>query len=397
MKKFRIDKSAFFLIAIMLIVVVTSVVLIVSMRPDPIADALQNDPLLNILIVLEDEGRPLLTNVLIYYPPSRRAAIFDIPSETGLIISTLGRMDRIDALYTERDISAYLQEIEKLLGVAIPFYMVMDMDDFSALTDLLGGLKVFIPVPVDILTETERWLLPSGAVTLDGDKIRTYINYAQPEERDTSLSERRQNSMTAFLWALGENSRRMFSREFFPAVKRYIDSNLEDIDLNKLLSEIARADTERLSPQTVTGSVRLVDGQQLLFPYYDGQLIKDIVRQTTGTLASSGDITHERIYVIEILNGTTVQGLARNTSALYQSFGYDVMNVANADLNDYAETIIIDHIGDQATASNIGEIIRCTRFKSTEIKTDQPGNYETNSLVDFTIILGRDFDGRYVR
>ncbi len=370
---------------------------IFSMRPDPIADALQNDQLLKVLIVLEDEGRPLLTNVLIYYPPSRRAALFNIPSETGLIISSLGRMDRIDALYTEKDISPYLREVEKLLDISIPFYLIMNMDEFSALTDLLGGLKVFIPVPVDIQTETDRWLLPSGAVTLDGGKIHTYIDYFQPEEQDTSSLERRQNSMVAFLWAVGENASKLFAREFFPAVKKNMDSNLEDAHLRKLLSEIAMADTERLSPQTVTGSVRNVDGQQLLFPYYDGQLIKDIVRQATGILASSGDITHERIYVIEILNGTTIQGLARNTSALYQSFGYDVMNVANADSSDYDETIIIDHIGDQVTAKNIGDIIRCTRFKSTEIKADQPENYDAETLVDFTIILGRDFDGRYVR
>jgi anionic cell wall polymer biosynthesis LytR-Cps2A-Psr (LCP) family protein len=385
----------------MLILVVTSVVLVFAMRPDPIADALENDQLLKVLIVLEDEGRPLLTNVLVYYPPSRRAAVFNIPSETGLIISSLGRMDRIDALYTEKDISAYLGEIEKLLNISIPFYVSMDMTEFSALTDLLGGLKVFIPVPVDIQTETERWLLPSGAVSLDGDKIQTYINYVQPEEQDTSLSERRQNSLIAFLWAIGENSRKLFSREFFPAVRKNLHSNLEDIHLSKLLSEIAMADTERLSPQTVTGSVRRVDGQELLFPHYDGQLIKDIVRQTTGTLASSGDITHDRIYVIEILNGTTTQGLARNTSALYQSFGYDVMNVANADTNDYSETIIIDHIGDQVTAKNIGEIIHCSRFKTTEVRAaelaDEPANYAADSLVDFTIVLGRDFDGRYVR
>ncbi len=397
MRKFRIEKSAVFLIIILIILAVSSVMLMLAMRADPIAEAVETDQLFKVLIVLEENGKPLITNVLVYYPASRRGALFDIPGETGLIIKSLGRVDRIDALYTEKNVKAYKSEIENLTGISIPFELVMNMDQFSALTDLLGGLKVFIPSPVDVETEDgSRFLLPSGSVMLDGDKIRTYIKYILPEYPDADISERRQDAVVSFLWALGEKSGQIFEKEFFPAVAKNISSNLDTKSLAGLLSEIARVDSERLSPQRLTGSMRSVDGQMLLFPFDDGQLIKDIVKRTTGTLASSGEVTHERIYVIEILNGTTTQRLAQNTSNLYQSFGYDVLRVGNAERNDYAETIIVDHIGNQAAAKNLGEIIQCSRFKSTEVLPEDAG-YADESLVDFTIILGKDFNGRYVR
>ncbi len=219
MRKFRIEKSAVFLIIILIILAVSSVMLMLAMRADPIAEAVETDQLFKVLIVLEENGKPLITNVLVYYPASRRGALFDIPGETGLIIKSLGRVDRIDALYTEKNVKAYKSEIENLTGISIPFELVMNMDQFSALTDLLGGLKVFIPSPVDVETEDgSRFLLPSGSVMLDGDKIRTYIKYILPEYPDADISERRQDAVVSFLWALGETSGQIFEKEFFPAV-----------------------------------------------------------------------------------------------------------------------------------------------------------------------------------
>ena len=47
-------------------------------------------------------------------------------------------------------------------------------------------------------------------------------------------------------------------------------------------------------------------------------------------------------------------------------------------------------------AKNLGDFIRCTNIIDEEIKPESEGT-ESNSNVDFTIILGSDFDGRYVK
>ena len=148
-------------------------------------------------------------------------------------------------------------------------------------------------------------------------------------------------------------------------------------------------------PQTITGSSRNVDGKALLFPYYDGQLIKDVFKQTTTALVSASGTVSSRVYVLEIQNGTNVQGLARNTAALLQSAGYDVLSMINADANDYEKTIIIDHIGNTDEAKSLADFIRCKNIITDEIKENE--DLEADSLVDFTIVLGKDFDGRYVR
>lgn len=392
------SKGTIFLVLILVIIIAATIVLGLSLRTDPIAENLKNDQVIKMLFVFsDDEQKAMATDVFVYYPVSKKGALFDILGNTGAIYESLGRVDRIDAIYSEKGIDAYRSEIEKLTGMKIPFSVELSKTNFGKLTDLLGGLKVFVPSPIDAKgSDNEHWLLPSGAVTLDGDKIQTYMEYILEEESDEDRDERRQNVMVAFLSAIKDNRSTMFSKKNFPSYADKFKANMDSEGLYSLLEEISDVDSERLVPQTITGSKRIVDGKKLLFPYYDGQLIKDVVKQTINSLVSENDTMNSRVYVIDIQNGTNVQGLARNTSALLQSVGYDILSTSNAASNDIEHTVIINHIGNAEVARALGDFIHCTKIEEEEIKPEEAG-LETAADVDFTIILGKDFDGRYVR
>ena len=396
MRSMKIDRSVFFLFVILAVLIGAAVILVFAMRNNPVRDALSGDQLLKVLVVLEDEGVPLSTNLIAYYPGTKRAAMFDIPGETGLIIKSLGRVDRIDAVYVENGMNAYRQEIEKLTGIEIPFSISFNLDQFSRLTDLLSGLSVFIPTEIDLMDGDTRVLLPSGAVTLDGDKIRTYVTYLDELDQEGENAARKQRSILAFFRALNDNAEVVFSKDVFPVLYRNMETNLRQETLKQLLQDLYSIDAERLIPQRITGSLRDVDGKQLLFPFYDGQLLKDIIRQTLGGLASEDAAAQERIYAIEILNGTDKQGLAQRTSELYQSFGYDVIRVGNAETSDYTDTLVIDRIGNEHVAKIIAQIIQCEAIRSTLPEESSTDLYGTEAIVDYTIILGKDFNGRYV-
>lgn len=395
-KKNNIGNSALFLVLIFAVLAISAFILFFSLRTDPVEEVLKNDQLLKILFVLSDEDSVISTDVILYYPVTQRTAMFDIPGRTGAIYSSVGRVDRIDSVYLEKGIQSYKQEIEKLLDTTIPFTLEINLDQFSQLTDLLGGLRIFIPSPVDIKTEIDYFLLPSGSVTLDGDKIKTYIKYREEGETEFDIQERMQNTVLGFLNALHEKKDLVLGDRTFEYFTKLLKTDMDKDGLKSLLSEITNIDSERLSPQTITGSIRDVDGKQLLFPYYDGQLIKDACKQSMSALVASTNMVFDRTYVLEIQNGTTVQGLAKNTAALLQSIGYDVLTTTNADSNNYDKTIIIDHINNSQVASSLGEFIMCENIVVDEVQSEDAG-LDANLLVDFTIILGKDFDGRYVR
>ena len=180
MKKIRLrdeQKGAILLGIIVLIIVVVSVVMALSLKKDNVAEMLSDDQVVRVLNVLEDDdGSVIFTNVLIYYPVSGKAAAVNIPGNTAAIFQSLERVDRIDQVFKEKGYETYKSEIEKLLACKIPFYMSIKFSDFIKVSDILGGMRLFVPAPVDSVSENgERWLLPSGAVTLDGDKVSTYI------------------------------------------------------------------------------------------------------------------------------------------------------------------------------------------------------------------------------
>ena len=395
MKNKSLGKGIILLLLICVIVIVTSVIIVFSLQTDEVGDIIKNDQLIKILLVLHDGKDVVWTDVLIYYPVSRRGAVFDIPGNTGAIYKSLDRTDRIDAVYREKGITTYCQEIENLTGTTIPFIMEMTMEDFSYITDLLGGLRIFIPYPVDSVVDGVHYLLPSGAVVLDGDKICTYLEYRLPEDTSSTIQDRKQNSVIAFLSAINSNKSSLLTKNVFSLFASHIESNVDEKGLYSIFSEISTIDSDRIMPRTIQGNENEVQGEALLFPLYDARFIKDVFKQTTTALISASGIATSRVYFIEIQNGTTQNGLAKNTGILLQSAGYEVLSMINADSNEYEKTVIIDHIGNELEAQSLASFINCSNIITEEIKDDD--ELEADSLVDFTIILGKDFDGRYVR
>jgi hypothetical protein len=146
--------------------------------------------------------------------------------------------------------------------------------------------------------------------------------------------------------------------------------------------------------QRVLGNERQVETsigeQNILFPHFEGQLVRDSISQVLGSLgAPEAAYTAALSTRIEVLNGTEINGLAARTRDLYQNFGFEVLRIGNADRNDYDATVIIDRAGNPEIATRVGELIRAENVEEGSPLADNPE-------VDVTIILGSDFDGWYV-
>lgn len=391
------QKGVIFIALIILIGVAISIVFAFSLKTNTVEDALKEKGIMRTLIVVEDKDSSMLfSSVLIYNPTSQKAALVNLPGYTGAIYQSLGRVDKLEKVYSDAGITAFRNETEKLLGMTIPYYAILTLDSFIKISDYLGGMRVFISEPVDCVSEeNERWLLPSGAINLDGDKITTYLHYRLEDETEADVQERYQNAMAAFITGLHDKKFIIFNKENRKRYLDFIQTNLNEDEEITLFEAIADVDAESIIKQTITGSLRRVDGQQLLMPDNNGEFIKEAVKTTTNLLASTDGTLTSRVYVLEIQNGTTTQGLARNTAILFQNASYDVLSPVNAPRNDYEETVIIDHLGNMDVAKIVGDFIHCTNIREATPEEEA----ESSSLdagVDFTIILGRDFDGRYV-
>jgi anionic cell wall polymer biosynthesis LytR-Cps2A-Psr (LCP) family protein len=389
MRKIPFDKSSLFLLVIAATLVSVAIFLYFSLRSDAVDLVVKSDRILNLAFIVEREGKPISAQLFLFYPSNGRGALLDVPGETGLIIKSLNRVDRIDTLYDKRRPKAYIDEVSRLLAAPIPYWIILDERGLSDLADLVEGIEIFVPQPID-LPGPPRALLPSGALLLDGDKAAQYAYYKDPEESDADSAGRRQKLFQSLVRRIGEKASWLGLPAVFPAFARSLNTNLSGDSLRRLLPELVKLDSDRLVLQKVAGTYRSVDGKRLLFPHYDGELVRDIVKQTLNALSNSGSSAPaDKIFTIEILNGTSTNGLAKKAAEIFQSFGYDVVSVGNADKADYAATLVLDHFSNAEASRNIAEVIRCERV---DAQATAPGAQE---VADFTIVLGKDFNGRY--
>jgi anionic cell wall polymer biosynthesis LytR-Cps2A-Psr (LCP) family protein len=401
LRKTKADASGFLIIIILLLLAGGAAAAVYTLRSDPVEEALSLDRVINVLFVFEKDKKPLGSYVLMYYPSSKRAAVFDIPGDLGLIIKRINRVDRIDSIYNSQRISGFEDEIESLLGIEIGFSLLMNFENTGKIIDLLEGVELFIPAHVRIQDGDRLVLLPSGLSRMDGEKASLYLSYENPDEDREMTASRRQRFFMSFLKRLGEKNGSLNNPAAARIFQSLLDTNMRGRTRTRLFNEFAGIDIERTAIQAVRGNLREVSGQTLLLPYFDGNLIKEIVRQTLGGLTRhlEGSLS-ERVFTVEVLNGTVVNGLAGRTADLLSGFGYDIISTGNADNSNYQKTVIYDRSGYEEEVKSFADIIRCRNIRSEiPLPDDDEMELSLQSFEyrsDFTLILGSDFNGRYV-
>jgi LCP family protein required for cell wall assembly len=403
MKK-QIDFSVFLLAGIILTVAASAVTAILILNRDYTETGFGDGRAVITLFVFESGGKPLGSYLLLYNQRTKRAAAFDIPGNLGRILRQINRVDRIDTVYQPGRIAAYIEEIEKLFDIKVNYNFVINMDNLGRVVDLLEGVNVFIPVDIKIPDDEGSLLFSSGFTKLDGHKAIDYISYQNDDYDIETREQRNRHFFTGLLNRMGEKKDYLKNPEVTRIFQSYVETSMNRRTLPLFFDELSYIDIDGFSIAAVNGNVREVSGQRLLFPYYDGSLIKDILRQTLSSLAQrTGSTSGNRVFTVEILNGTGVSGLAGRTAELLRGFGYDVTNVGNADRADYEFTEIIDRSNFNGEAEKFAEIINCKRIVTVHDNSafEEGGmavpleDYEYKA--DFTLILGRDFNGRHAQ
>jgi len=342
---YKADKSVFLLLAIVALLAGGILYTLNVLRSDPIEEALTGEELINILFVFEHEQKPLGSYVIMYSPMNNRAAAISVPGDTGKILKTEDKVDRLDSVYRSANIDPYKTEIEELLGLSVSYSVVFETGKLSKIIDVLGGVDIFIPNAIQVYGD-EIILFSSGNTNLDGDKGIQYIVFELPEEDSNDPALRRERFFLGLLNSIGEKNGLLrdasIARYFYP----FLNTRMNRLTQRKLFQALAALDIDRINIQAVSGNYREVSGQRLLLPYYDGTVIRDVVRQAQRSLVQKTQGTLiERVFTVEILNGTTTTGLASRTAELIRGFNYDVIATGNADRNDYENTEIIDRTG----------------------------------------------------
>ncbi|MBN1410595.1 MAG: LCP family protein [Spirochaetales bacterium] len=392
-RKGKIDKSIFLIILIIITLVSAVIFSYFYLRVDALTEKMQKNEPFSIMFTVSDKNALCFLEVFFFNPETKKGGIFYFPPNVGAKIDSINRVDEIGVLYNRKDILPLKKQVELLIGGDINFFMDFELESLGKLVDLMEGIEIFISNPVDTVFKGKRILFPSGNVLFDGDKIIDFIVYTEDNEEEREIVSRRQKFLQALLKKLGETkmTEYLMKKNSFSFFLNSITTNITSKDLQTFVKEMSLFDSDRLLFQNVMGKSVQVEDKLLNFPLFEGELLKSNVKQMLETMASaiSGDNVTLNIG-IEILNGTDVNGLAGRTAKLFESFGYDIVSVQNADSDEYEETVVIDRVGKKDIAQKAADYIKCEKV----ISKVSPGLDEN---IDISIIIGKDFDGRYCK
>ncbi len=393
----KIDINIIFLLLIIVIFTGTGIFIFMQLRTDEITHMVENQEEIVLSINICDSEKLLFSELLIYNTKTHKAAIFNIPGNYGSIIDKISRIARIDVLFNSRKPDDFVEKIEKITELEIPFYMNIDISNVSKIVDLVSGLDIFIANPVEKISEDDLVLLPSGSNILDGDKVVTFLTYSSDDENDTDLIGRWHKFMQGLLKKIGEESAFITTGSVFNRFSDKVTTNLNRESLISFVRELKMLDSERIIFQRILGTKKKIDDEILLFPYYNGNLVKETVKQTISSIDNEDIISDEEINItVEIQNGTGTSGLANRTAYMLKNFGYDIISVKNAERNDYEKTKIISRNNEYISAQKVANLIRCKNIENMVPDESEEVQIGEDNL-DVIIILGKDFDGRYCK
>jgi anionic cell wall polymer biosynthesis LytR-Cps2A-Psr (LCP) family protein len=389
LNRIKFDPGLLILAIMAIILIVGAVVVYFLVQTDSFSSYIEENKEFAQLIIVKNDEIIRYSHLLIANTETGRFSLYDIPPNLGSIITALDRVDAIERLYFEKDPQTYANLVSELYNIDIPFIWNLDYVDLSKIADLLSGIPVFLIDPL----EEEESRIPGGTNDLDGEKLIQYIAFHERDYADINNLNRMWALSKSLLRRMAESQDLIESPSFREALFTHLDINFDDNAKDSWYRYISTLDYDTSISQRSFGTLRRVETQdgmkELLFPHAEGRLLKESVQQILVSLASEEfDASGSVALRLEIQNGTAVSGLARRTKDLFESFGYNVIRFRNADIEELDNTVIVDHRGNPELSRRVGELIQCSNF-STEIDLERD--------VDVTIILGKDFDGYYVK
>ena len=384
----RRDFSYLLLLAIVALLAATAVFAATRLRTDEVSRWLEEHDLLVGLIVLSDPRHRIAVEVILIDPDTDRAGLLFIPGNVGALIASRNRMDALETVYRDGDVGPLRDKVAELLGVTPLFVLEITGERMRDLVDLLGGVEVFLPEPI-VQDGVEGGVqLPAGSVRLDGDKALDYLRYQAADEPEVEWAARVHGLLQAMLRSIDEQRRMLLHDDAQRYLHQRLGNDLTRAGFATLLAAFTEVDSERMLYQYTIGQPQTVDGRTLIFPHYDGALLREAVTQVVAALVS-GQADSVASANVEILNGSGVTGLARGAAPLLQSFGLRVARVANADHHGYAATEVIDRRGRLEVAQRVADLMECGTAR-----TEPYAGAYAGSEIDVTVILGGDFNGR---
>ena len=373
-----------------------------------------------ILGVSTDTDAELTDTIMIasYNPNTQKANLLSIPRDTftGKNPKKAVASQKINSLYNiNKTPDKTLAAVNELTGLDIKYYVVVKTEALIKLVDAIGGVKFNVPMRMKYTDTSQKLVidLEEGEQLIDGNKAEQLLRFRHNDYQKGV-------GMTSYPSEYGDNDfgRMRTQRDFIIATLKQtlkpsnifkigqileianenVDTNLELSFVKDYIPYAVELDTENITSATLPGTtpdVSTTNGvsifvadkkaskeliQSMFYADVTEENKDNTISNNTTSISTTTTQTAEDIS-IELLNGSGDNSKIEKAKKLLKEAGYNVKKTGKT--SSIAQTIITNK--KDVTDENLKNI------KQVLGKGNISTNKSSTSLVDVTIIIGKDF------
>lgn len=391
----KLPKSFFFIIIFIIIGLIIFIFIKVTNyymnAPTITSIEKQNIDILTFLVVGLDNSSSIPRTdsifVVMYNPKNGKVFLYNIPRDLRVRFQYQGQLiyDKINHVYSKRDIFALRSVVEALLGIKINNYCIVSYEAVSKIVDLIGGVQIYVDKDMKYTDNAQnlRINISKGLQTLDGEKVLEYIRYRSDDEGDIGRIKRQIN----FVLKIMEQKDKLLNMKKIPNTIRIIYSKVKTdltlLDFQYLAEQIKKISSDKFYYDVMPTKPLKIDNISYLVPLnVSGESYAQYLIKKIKSFLIEDKINYDSTITVEILNASPQKGLAKIIRDKLIQYGINVIYYGNSNFSSKI-TRIIDRIGNIEKAQQIATILR-TKNVETSINP--------SLAVDVTIIVGEDYN-----
>ena len=331
-----------------------------------------------------------------YNPQTQNAYLISIPRDTfiGDDKNSARAADKINSVYQGNYPEKTLAAVNKVTGLDLEYYVLVDTEALKALVDAIGG--VYFDVPIDMkYTDKKQGLyinLKAGYQLLDGDKAEQVVRFRHNQDgtsydfeygdNDTGRMKTQRNFLKSVMKQTLTPTNILKIGDFIDIAQTYVKTNIPIDVMKKYIAPAVNFNVDNLETGSIPGVNEKCNGVWVFLA--NKYKTKTFLNEMDTKLSGIDEISEEELsnIKIEILNGTGSTSTLKEVRTILTDAGFTISKTGST--NSTAKTSIINKTEiDEKILTSIqallesGEVSKATSSEAT---------------TDLTIILGKDFN-----
>ncbi|MER6943313.1 LCP family protein [Nonomuraea sp. NPDC000554] len=302
-------------------------------------------------------GKRTDTIILLHISPNRdqarlisfpRDSMVDIPAcKNETTKQTIqARRDMINSAYNSGGIACTISTLEKLTGIRIDHFAEVDFSGFKNIVDALGGIQICLKSGVN--DKNSKLVLPPGKSLLDGEKALGFVRLRHYGDGSDIQRIRRQQLFLSKVVAKAMSSELLtdvpkltgFIKAAAQSVTMDPDLANDPSQLIELAQSVQKLTTGGVKFTTIPWTPDPEDKNRVVWKQPDANELfnaikADVELPSASPSASASASTKPKVAIkpeqvqVQVLNGTTTMGKAREVADMLAKEGFKVTGLGN--------------------------------------------------------------------